>query len=66
MSKLESSAELQKIGQLLGVKSQELEFLQDLPLSELVKLRALSTDKLFNDGHWRKGLWPDVMCAYRQ
>lgn len=50
MSKLESSAELQKIGQLLGVKSQELEFLQDLPLSELVKLRALSTDKLFNDG----------------
>ena len=42
MSKLESSAELQKIGQLLGVKSQELEFLQDLPLSELVKLRALN------------------------
>lgn len=50
MSKLESSAELQKIGRLLGVKADDLSFLQELPLSELVKLRALSTDKLFNDG----------------
>lgn len=51
MSKLESSAELQKIGQLLGVNNrQELAFLEKLPLKELVKLRGLATDKLFNDG----------------
>ena len=51
MSKLETSAELMKIGQLLGIKnSTELAFLEQLPLSELIKLRTLTTDKLFNDG----------------
>lgn len=50
MSKLETSAEIQKIGQLLGVKADELSFLQQLPVKELVNLRALSTDKLFGDG----------------
>ena len=50
MSKLESSAEIQKIGQLLGVKGDDLSFLQDLPVKELINLRGLTTDKLFNDG----------------
>ena len=51
MKKLETSAELMKIGQLLGIKnSSELAFLEQLPLSELIKLRTLTTDKLFNDG----------------
>ena len=50
MSKLESSAEIQKIGQLLGINADDLSFLQELPVKELVNLRALTTDKLFNDG----------------
>ena len=50
MSKLDTSAELVKLGQLLGVTSAELSFLESLPLSTLIKVRALTTDKLFNDG----------------
>jgi hypothetical protein len=50
MSKLDTSAELVKLGQLLGVPSAELSFLESLPLTTLIKVRALTTDKLFNDG----------------
>jgi hypothetical protein len=50
MSKLDTSAELVKLGQLLGVPSTELSFLESLPLTTLIKVRALTTDKLFNDG----------------
>ncbi len=50
MSKLDTSAELVKLGQLLGVPSAELNFLESLPLPTLIKVRALTTDKLFNDG----------------
>lgn len=50
MSKLDTSAELVKLGQLLGVPSAELSFLESLPLPTLIKVRALTTDKLFNDG----------------
>lgn len=50
MSKLDTSAELVKLGQLLGVHGTELSFLENLPLATLVKVRALTTDKLFNDG----------------
>lgn len=50
MSKLETSAELVKLGQLLSVPSTELSFLESLPLPTLIKVRALTTDKLFNDG----------------
>lgn len=50
MSKLDSSAELVKLGQLLGVKPEELGFLEQLPLDTLTKVRSLTTDKLFNDG----------------
>ena len=50
MSKLDTSAELVKLGQFLGVPSTELNFLESLPLPTLIKVRALTTDKLFNDG----------------
>lgn len=50
MSKLDTSAELVKLGQLLGVPSAELNFLETLPLPTLIKVRSLTTDKLFNDG----------------
>lgn len=50
MSKLDTSAELVKLGQLLGVPSTELSFLESLPLPTLIKVRALTTDKMFNDG----------------
>lgn len=50
MSKLDTSAELVKLGQLLGIPSTELHFLEGLPLPTLIKVRALTTDKLFNDG----------------
>ncbi|PTQ89144.1 hypothetical protein [Agitococcus lubricus] len=50
MSKLEASAELQKIAQLLSVPSTSLSFLEHLPASELAQIRGLTTDKLFNDG----------------
>ncbi len=50
MSKLDTSAELVKLGQLLGVPSAELVFLENLPLQTLIKVRGLTTDKLFNDG----------------
>ncbi len=50
MSKLDTSAELVKLGQLLGIPSTELNFLEGLPLPALIKVRALTTDKLFNDG----------------
>lgn len=50
MSKLDSSAELVKLGQLLHVPSAELQFLEGMSLPTLIKVRELSTDKLFNDG----------------
>ena len=50
MSKLDSSAELVKLGQLLHVPSAELQFLEGMSLPTLIKIRELSTDKLFNDG----------------
>lgn len=50
MSKLDTSAELVKLGLLLGVPSAELNFLEDLPLQTLIKVRALTTDRLFGDG----------------
>ncbi len=50
MSKLDTSAELVKLGQLLGVASTELSFLEQLALPTLIKVRTLTTDKLFNDG----------------
>jgi len=50
MSKLDTSAELVKLSQLLGVPSAELNYLENLPLPTLIKVRALTTDKLFNDG----------------
>ncbi len=50
MSKLDTSAELVKLSQLLGVPSTELNYLENLPLPTLIKVRALTTDKLFNDG----------------
>ncbi|MDE2422250.1 MAG: hypothetical protein KGO49_13845 [Gammaproteobacteria bacterium] len=50
MSKLDTSAELVKLSQLLGVPSTELDFLEGLPLPTLIKVRALTTNKLFNDG----------------
>lgn len=50
MSKLDTSAELVKLGLLLGVPSTELSFLESLPLPTLIKVRALTTDKLFGDG----------------
>ncbi len=50
MSKLDTSAELVKLGQLLGAPSSELSFLESLPLPTLIKVRGLTTDKLFNDG----------------
>jgi hypothetical protein len=50
MCKLDTSAELVKLGQLLVVPSAELNFLESLPLPTLIKVRALTTDKLFNDG----------------
>ena len=50
MSKLDSSAELVKIGQLLGVNASELAFMEQLPLASLIQIRSLTTDKLFNDG----------------
>jgi hypothetical protein len=50
MSKLDTSAELVKLGLLLGVPSAELSFLENLPLPTLIKVRALTTDRLFGDG----------------
>ena len=50
MSKLDSSAELVKLGQLLHTPSSELQFLEGMSLETLIKVRELSTDKLFNDG----------------
>jgi hypothetical protein len=50
MSKLDTSAELVKLSLLLGVPSDELSFLEQLPLPTLITVRKLTTDRLFTDG----------------
>lgn len=50
MSKLDSSAEIAKLAQLLNTTSNDLQFLEGMSLPTLIKLRELSSEKLFNDG----------------
>ncbi len=50
MSKLDSSAEIAKLAQLFSTTSNDLQFLEGMSLPTLIKLRDLSSEKLFNDG----------------
>jgi len=50
MSKLDTRAELIKLSRLMTVDEAQLEFLQDVPLDTLMRVRTLATERVFSDG----------------
>lgn len=50
MSKLDTRAELIKLSRMTFVSEENLAFLQDVPLPTLVRLRELTTERVFSDG----------------
>lgn len=50
MSKLDTRAELIKLSRLAQVTEADLAFLEDVPLASLVKVRELTTERMFSDG----------------
>lgn len=50
MSKLDTRAELIKLSRMTFVSEESLAFLQDVPLPTLVRLRELTTERVFSDG----------------